>query len=221
MPSYKFEPLKIQAYLATPYVGDYGVPLDGILLATAMERHYGAPPAVAVGHVPDYDRNLVPLAIEDADTDHWFYRASFAAWSSYTEGVSQWVKRFNVLEAMEYYNLKRQVVINKGDYKAYLEPIYYRHAETLTWHVMGDYQAISDLLTDVHGIGKHRNEGWGAIKQWIIKRADNDYSLFDGDALMRPIPFDYVNEASILWMPKFMAYRPPYWAKVNEGHCYL
>ena len=91
--------------------------------------------------------------------------------------------------------------------------------KTVTWHCVGDYEAIADLLRDADFIGKKRTAGFGQVAAW-------DWSESEGDGLttadgkpMRPIPFDMFEGDRSLPVQD-AAWKPAYWDPANRAPCF-
>jgi len=219
----RFEPLRIEAYFGSPYVGDVYAPLDGILLYAAIEGSDIFEHAQTPGIDLDYDPAIVPLAICQF-SDGWFYKCSFAKWSAYVDGVSYWNRRADQDAADRY--LHTELEVGKGPDKAYHTAISYRSASLACWYAVGDMQAIGKLLEQVNHIGKKRESGWGHVLQWSVKRAQDDYSLFGPNREpMRALPVQFVQERfgewPIDWPLSRRAYRPPYWSVRNVDDVFV
>lgn len=222
-----YRPLKVEAALGSPFVGDPNFPLDGALLYLAMaEAHGGELPVWEPGRAMPYDPRIVPLQIIENGAE-WFFACSWAIWGDYVEDTDHWNKRFDV-PALDMLDSKvRRVALSEGPYKAYHMPLYYRHALSITWYCVGDQDRIGALLRGMDFIGKKTSQGWGHVLRWTISQADEDYSIVDNIGRpMRAIPTSYyegiyaeqADRGNILDLHFAQyAYRPPYWAIENQG----
>lgn len=213
-------PLRVSAQLGAPVIGgDYSMPLDGILLALAMQRLHGFPDAFLPGRAVEFDPAIVPLQILNPGDD-WFYAASFARWDFFTEGSDYWNKRLDDYYAESHAN-KNKVDIGSGAYKSYHSQVFYRHAESISWYVVGEQREIVSLLNDCTYIGKKTAHGWGHVLQWGVVPVDEDYSvMFDGNP-SRAVPAGYFETFSLNWNLGQRAIRPPYWASENVRMTYV
>jgi hypothetical protein len=206
-------PLRIRAWLRTGVVSDATLPLDGILLYQAMRRKYGPQQATLPGRASiQPEAAAVPLKIIDIDGPLWYYACSFAQWpGSATEGKAYWEKRVDT-KRMDIVDLGRanRVVIEKGRYRSYHMPVFYRAAPWVEWFGVGDIEAIEALLRDVWAIGKKTSQGWGRIIRWEVVPWMEDWSVWAGVKLMRAIP----EVSGALW-----GLRPPYWRRENQTPC--
>lgn len=83
---------------------------------------------------------------------------------------------------------------NKTHYMATMDTYIAFDTETLYWYGRGDIDAIRDLLSDLHHIGKKRHQGYGQIASIDVTPEDIDASLHfeHGGQIhsMRPIPVE-------------------------------
>lgn len=214
-----YKPLRVTARLGSPVAGDLSLPLDSILLSHALYRMWGYPDVLRPRQHIDYDPDVVPLAVYEADKPWWFYACSFAQWPErFVNGKAYWNKRFDLQYAN--YTDAARVDIKSGTYKAYHHPIFYRSALEVWWWCVGDAEAIADLLTGVFGLGQKRYMGWGRVLSWSITETKADYSTIKDGILTRAIPSQFVAKQGI--MPRNLhaismrGIRPPYWDKHNQ-----
>jgi CRISPR type IV-associated protein Csf3 len=214
------KPLRVSAALASPVLSnDFTLPLDGILLALALERQLGPPPALAPGQFMTYDRALLPLARVADDTSYWFYAASFAVWErAYSDDTYAISKRFDLNAALLHSSAKR-VEVDKGRYKLARRPFRGRHAPEVAWYVVGDQGALQDLLTPCLSIGKKRQTGWGAVREWRVEAWEEDTSVWRDGELMRAVPKAYVPGRVPNASVAYTAFRPPYWQLEHVQLC--
>lgn len=97
----------------------------------------------------------------------------------------------------------------------------YRASETgtVTWHCVGDLEAIADLLQDADFIGKKRTAGFGQVSEWDYADTDLDGLVDTGGKPLRPIPFDMFDGDRSLPVQD-AAWKPAYWDPANRAPCY-
>lgn len=207
-----FEPLKITAYPRCGIESDQHLPIDAILYYAAMARHYG-PQALSTPGQATAEPVDLPLA-KHAGGGVWFYSASFAQWDSPSEGQTFWAKRFDrKQEGLIDFGKKRgKVITEQGQYKAYKMPVFYRHALSVSWYVVGDKDAIESLLATMTHVGKKTSQGFGRINRWTVESIADDWSLYKDGQLMRAMP----QSGGILY-----GIRPSYWESCNQVPCLL
>lgn len=209
-----FEPLLITAYPRCAIECDAYLPIDGILFASAMAQSYG-PESLTT---PGKQSELAPvdLPIEKRTINgEWFYATSFAQWGPCADGQTFWTKRFDrkTDHLVDFGKSRGKVITEQGRYKAYMMPVFYRCALSVSWYVYGDGDAIMRLLSTVTHIGKKTSQGNGRINKWTVEFIDADYSVFGPDGqVMRSVP----EENGVLY-----GVRPSYWASSNQVPCRL
>ncbi len=224
--------LKVTAFLAAPVVGDFTLPLDGILLYYALADAAGEiAPALAPGQSPDYDPHIVPLQVvrSAADENAWCYACSFAQWpDEHIDGVAHWNKRFDERWSMYLAPRDRKkILVGKGHFKSYHTAMRYRSAASVSWWCIGDKDEIARMLEMADNIGSKRSQGWGRVSRWLIEETDACYPLLaaDGVTPMRAIPrtlyFELTHDEMALdaMISPLRGFRPPYWSRDNQGEC--
>lgn len=221
--NYKFQPLRIRAYLQSGVVSsETQLPLDSIVFAQYVrdavgERYYTLPNEIAV---PDNLGINLPFRKNITSSKHWFYACSFAQWPEHiAEGMEAYTKKFdmNRSDLIDFGKKKANVDISRGKHKAYHNKLYYRHALYVEWYALGDKQAIEDVLRFCTHIGKKTSQGWGAVLRWEVIEWKEDWSvrgpITKGNKrrLMRAVPA--INSRQIFGI------RPSYWSPKNQCHC--
>ena len=214
-----FDNLRIRAWLATPVIGDYRFPLDAMLAHFAWMRQHGPPVAYKPGVAPAYNPDDVPIKRYENSGD-WFYCCSFAQWTApYSQGVSFWNKRLD--SSFTWRLPSRSVETRGGQYKSKHTRVFYRHAEFIEWHCVGDLYKIADLLKDILSIGKYGVQGWGFVNQWEINKSPTDQSILNADKQpMRAIPLSLGLDINSTHQRNY-GIRPPYWLESNQRLCAL
>jgi CRISPR type IV-associated protein Csf3 len=132
------------------------------------------------------------------------------------EGCDYWNKRFDsrYADLVDFGGRRGKVIIEKGPYKAYHMPIFYRAALWVEWYCVGDKAAIEYLLSTVTHIGKKTSQGWGRVIRWEIESWPEDWSVWRGDRLMRGIPVEDVGGKPFRLL--YYGIRPSYWQRENQ-----
>ena len=235
-----YEPLKITAWLQCGVVSDAYLPIDAILYYQVYREAYGPETITLPGAnnsgvesvpVPLQRRGLpydgfrygdgAPLYQGQEERFHvrnrdvpWYYAASFAQWGgAVAEGQDHWNKRFDqsLADLVDFGGKRGKVIVEQGVYKAYHMPVWYRHALSVHWHVVGDGEAIGRLLSCTTHIGKKHAQGWGSVLRWRVEPWGHDWSVYgEHGQLLRAIPA----ATGIL-----TGYRPSYWMAKNQTIC--
>lgn len=176
--------------------------------------------------VPD-DAHFLPLAVWGHGLRHslWVYASSIAVpdepWEFDTVYWNRRTDGGELLEQVEADGLPTRVELGKGPYKAYHQPLPLIVTAALTWHICGDLVRVRELLTDAPYIGKKRSQGYGRVSQWTVTPEADDRSVWDGNALQRPIPSELLVAAGVFgdFDTGYYAYRPPYHDARNQALC--
>lgn len=189
-----YENLKVTAYLQCGAITDAYCPLDGILYYQGMRDRYGPQDyTVPGGHTGQnpLTAQVVPLQKLNPGPA-WYYACSFAQWSHPSiEAQDYWNKRFDnpLADLVDFGGKRGKVIVEQGRYKAYHMPVYYRHALSVSWYVVGNKQRIEELLSTCTHIGKKIAQGWGAVLRWDVQPFRHDWSVTGPNGeLMRAIP---------------------------------
>jgi CRISPR type IV-associated protein Csf3 len=211
-------PLRITAYLQSGVVTDPFLPIDGILYYLAHREAYGEQDVTRSGDqtYPGGQHIELPLKRAHIPYQPWFYAASFAQWSTpHVDGTDHWVKRFDQRHSdlIDFQGRRGKIIVEQNTYKAYRMPMYYRHALSVTWYVVGDPVRIEQLLAHATHLGKKVSQGHGAVLRWDVAPHHADWSVYNDDGkLMRAIPA----ADGVLF-----GIRPSYWLPRNQTRCQL
>src|SRR3990167_2556451 len=217
---YHLEPLLVRAMLRSGVVGYAFLPLDGMLLYQAHREWAGQQTVTLPGEYSAQGGLSLPLdkaqfANHDYSKWYWYYKCSWAQWPEHTvEASDYWNKRFDahLADLIDFEDKRGQVIVEKGQYKAYHHIVFYRSALWVEWYCVVDKVEIEALLSTVTHIGKKSSQGWGRVNRWEIKAISDDYSVWYGDTLMRGVP---PSEAPG-YPTGVYGIRPSYWNKNNQ-----
>lgn len=214
-----FRPLKITAHLQCGVISDQYFPIDALLYHQAHREVLGAQDATFSGrsHIPHARHISLPLKrIGNHHSKEWYYSASFAVWPEHiADGSDHWNKRLDrsLVHLIDFQGRRGTVNMATGKYRAYHVPIFYRHALTVSWYVVGDAERIAQLLSTAFYLGKKPSQGWGAVRRWEIEPSTGDWSVHGpGGRLMRAVP----QEGGTLY-----GIRPSYWHPRHQVPCRL
>lgn len=210
------EPLRVRAWLRSGVVGDRYLPLDGILFYQSNRDRLGPQIATLPGYTFCQDTGVLPIDIVHPGQERWYYRCSWAQWSHDVEGRDYWNKRFDITYAslIDFHGRRGKVIVEKGRYKTYRMPVFYRAALWVEWYCVGNRTEIEYLLSTVTHIGKKGVQGWGRVIRWEIEPLSEDWSVWRDGKLMRGIPIEDVSHQA--FKLEYYGIRPPYWNKANQ-----
>lgn len=237
-----YEPIKITAWLQCGVISDAYLPIDAVLYYQAYRDAYGSEDITLPGANQSGVQN-VPLLLQRRGLPYdgmryadgapiyqgqeeryhiwtketpWYYAASFAQWEGVVaEGQDHWNKRFDasLTDLVDFGGRRGKVIVEQGAYKAYHMPVWYRHALTVLWYVVGDLAWVREMLSTITHIGKKGAQGWGAVLRWEAMPWAHDWSVYGQyGQLMRAVPaMDGI----------LTGYRPSYWMAKNQTLCRL
>lgn len=208
------EPLKITAYLSSPYVTTDYIFFDGVLSSAVFRKVLGEDAYL----IPENKSEVfyIPLPLKKIGNVTWFWSASVGFPGTYTEGVAHWRKQTDI-------ETKKRIAIGSGQFKRYDMPIPYTSTVKLVFYAFGNLKEVEYLLTHyVPAIGKKRSQGFGTVREWIVERTDYDWSVVKDGVPMRPIPISSSHQFNLKCdVQMYFAYRPPYWHRGNLTMCYM
>lgn len=212
-----YQPLRVRATLRTGVVSDQYLPLDGILHYQAHREKAGAQVLTYPGAYSTQGGVEMPLAQANGGQQDWFYRCSWAQWPDHVrEGRDFWNKRFDTNQAdlIDFGRGSGKMVIDKGEYKNYRSALYYRAARWVEWFCVGDKTDIERLLSCCTHVGSERGQGWGRVIRWEVETWPEDWSVWQGELLMRGIPIALADD----WVKRRnYGVRPSYWHAKNKA----
>jgi hypothetical protein len=220
MTSRNGEPLRIRALLRSGVICDRFLPLDAVLHYQAYREKYGDQVITLPGEYSsagevDLPFGKVSYAPRDRNPGGFYYQCSWAQWPEHMiEARDYWNKRFDVgfADLIDFAGKRGKVLVEEGHYKAYHAVFFYRSALWVDWYCVGDKARIEWLLATVTHIGKKIAQGWGRVIEWDVQPADDDYSVWMGDRLMRGVPPDHAPG----YPTGMYGIRPSYWHRSNQ-----
>lgn len=232
-----FKPLRVRAHLAggIAHAAPWGIALDGLLASELWSRSKTA--ARESGHA--YQRALeqddppdlpLPLArCDSGDTWHWAATCAHPDDLPGRVDVRSWMGRVDqrALEQASTW-LPKTVSDRQGRYRARRMPLLVTPCRSVTWHAIGDVDAVTELLEGLDSIGKKRGSGEGHVLRWEITPAPDldPYAaahLHPDGTLGRPTPTGCMQEhAGVLDGGLGRAgIRPPYMHPARQQQLHL
>lgn len=172
-------PLKITA--TTPHgvvlSRPWGIALDGLLASVLWHRHKlqaaetGQPITYHPTAVPE--QLALPLAIcGDLSRNDWHWMATFAdLHPRMNDSDIRWRTSRTDRARLQHLTASigsQAVSDSSGRYQRRVVPVIAHPCTHVTWRAVGDPERITNLLTDLSSIGKHRGVGEGLVTQWNI-----------------------------------------------------
>lgn len=198
-------PLLIRARLATgiAHAAPWGIALDGLLAselwydrkAARVAEGQAVPRLAETTDPDDLDLPLARCAGSGGAMWHW------AATCSFPEGdmagrlpdVRYWTGRLDPRPAEHLAaRLPGRIPERQGRYRARRMPLLVTVTTSVTWHAIGDPEAIARIVGGIRAIGKKRAAGEGHVLAWEINPAGMDRwaaaHLHPDGTLGRPAP---------------------------------
>lgn len=216
------QPLRVTATLRNgiAHASPWTISLDGLLAAQLWQQHRSlqppGPAALEQPNPPDLD---LPLARCQADPTWWHWAAT-CGWPDRPASdpeIRFWGTRLDHRHAEQTTpGLPHHLHDSKGRWKAFWMPLPVTVAHSLTWHALGDPEAIQRLLEPITAIGKKRSQGEGRVTNWDITVDDTLDEFAAGHlsptgTLARPCPAACLTGRHISdGGPGFAGLRPPH-----------
>ncbi|MFE5339753.1 hypothetical protein ACFQ80_06010 [Isoptericola sp. NPDC056578] len=177
----KFVPMRVQAHMAAGVgqAAPWGIALDGLLASQLWERQKAEARAAGREYTralendapPDLD---LPLARCEPEDGPWHWAATCAHPDRVADrpDVHTWTGQVDERELEQVApSLPKVISGRQGRYRARRMPLLVTACGTLTWHAVGDPDAVADLLSDERSIGKKRTSGEGHVLRWDVEPA--------------------------------------------------
>lgn len=175
----KHQPLRVRANLAfgIAQAAPWGIALDGLLASELWARQKASAREAGVEYVramelddpPDFD---LPLARCTPAAGPWHWAATCALPDQRPDRVDvhTWTGRVDA-RALEQVStgLPKTVSDRQGRYRARRMPLLVTPCTSVTWHAVGDVDAIRELVSSIASIGKKRTSGEGHVLGWVVE----------------------------------------------------
>lgn len=200
------QPLRVVAWTPAGFgsADNWSPSLDAVLASVVLREQLGeeAYALGGTGHLPVIDADL-PLGRE-THGDWWWWQCSAPIVASVGEHRRYFHRRFDLAEAAEHCIVKR-VETKAGPYKAYRNTVRLVLTPAITWHVVGDLEAVRTLLSRVVSVGAKIGQGCGRVTRWVVT-ADGDEDLA---RFHRPLPIEFAGQHGRTGVPLRWGIRPP------------
>lgn len=184
-----------------------------VVLRTQLGEDFWAP------NEPLIEAEL-PLARREYGGD-WYWCCSAAQGQIETRDIHYWHRRFNEDEAhrIDFAGRRGKIITEGGPMRDHRGARSVLYPGSLTWYLLGNPEAVWELVQDLPFIGKGHSQGEG--RAWWSKPVllDEDRSVWDGNRLVRPIPAGEALEAGRAFDFEYRTLRPPYWDVRTKQLC--
>lgn len=217
------EPLRITAQMQDGRVAtmDGHLPLDGLLAAAWMRRHYPDAYYNPSSHMLTNDLIVPDLPLERrGEGDDWYWAASFNTAESQGEYVLHWHKRFDdhLEKYIDFRGRRGRIDAKSGKYKAYRMPLVIQLFDQLVWYAYGDRDEVQSLLNTLTHIGKKTSQGLGLVDYWIVEPWHEDWSEVANGRVTRSLPH---LPGGAQGVKRQYGIRSPYWHREHQRVCYV
>lgn len=206
------EPVVVTAELENGFCASdpWSPGLDGLLAYWTLYDRLGAD-AFALGQSGHtdavvLDADELPLAVE-RHGDAWWWHCSAPIYQAAAVHQRYFHRRFDQALAMARADVGKsgKVAVSSGPYKNYRIAVNVTICPTVTWHAIGDADAIARLVRRCPTIGRGGSQGLGFVREWRVEP--------DGNATLarfgRPLPFDFAQEHGVVGALMEWGIRPP------------
>lgn len=207
------EPLKITAFLTSPYVSTDYIFFDALISSAVWQDRMGD----SAFNIPENKTDIfhIPLPLKRIGTKEPFYAASIGFPKHAVEGTARWRKQTDI-------ESKKKIRIGSGEYKRYDMPMPYTSAEEIVFYANGNRAEIERLLQYIPGIGKKRTQGYGNVRSWLVESSEHDWSIVRDGVPMRPIPVSEAAQFNLICdVEMLFAVRSPYWHRSNLTKAFM
>ncbi|MCX7880841.1 MAG: hypothetical protein N2517_09305 [Ignavibacteria bacterium] len=204
---WKYEPLKIVFYLGAPIALSHPwLHFDGIISHLSLRRllkedYYLLPAKFPMSRLTK-DIKLPNLPIRFAGA---IPQASISFFPHQRKAMEVIYKK---LEDRWLGQIKK-IYHGSGYFKDYAIKHIYFSATSVEFYVVGDYEGLQDIMSDLIALGDNTRLGWGKIREYHIERIPEDYSIIKDGIAQRPIPVKYCEYYEDAY---YLSWRPPYWS---------
>lgn len=217
------QPLRVVAHMQDGRVAtmDGHLPLDGLLAAEWMRRHYPEAYYNPSSHMLTNELIAPDLPLERrGQGDDWYWAASFNQSAPLSEYVLYWHKRFDdhLEQRIDFAGRRGRIDVKSGKYKAYRMPLVVQLFDQLEWHAYGDRDSVYDLLSGLTHIGKKTSQGLGLVDYWTVEPWREDLSEVANGRVTRALP---ELPEGVRGVKQRYGIRSPYWHREHQRVCYV
>ncbi len=202
------KPILITAHLYSGFAtsDQWSPAIDGILAYWHIQQRYGADNFNIQQGLNHAMQTVNDLPLEKIDhNDLWWYAASSPIY--HTCGVARRYlhRRFDQSQAEKTLpdNMKK-VQVQSGAFKNARMAINHIVTDKVTWHVIGELNAIKTLLKHANHIGAKYGAGFGRVREWTYDDGDEQLARH-----YRPLPIEYAQQHGIVGDKMTWGIRPP------------
>lgn len=141
----------------------------------------------------------IPVAADDDPETRMFYRTTDSAWAERA-----------ATRPLPYFSPK------SGPYRDVMMASNITMCPAITWHGIGNLDAVRQAVAPIRFLGRRRNAGEGEVLSWEVEEAHPDdpgrfIHADDDGAILRPCPTACVDDLEVPYRLGWYATRPPSW----------
>jgi CRISPR type IV-associated protein Csf3 len=213
------EPLRVTAHLSTKLSvsDDWSPSLDALLIKLLLDSLGLATSNPGPKEVAKNQAIIDTIPLLKTEIKGQWYWATSSPNYLYSANTTERIhKRWDCQELnLDWGGKRRNWSTSEGHTKAWTVLIPERDTPRIDWYCVGDQVAILDLLKFCDSLGKKRRT---QVSRWEASGWD-DWHLWRGDDLMRPIPLELLDLAPHDFAIRQWAWRPPVHIPSNFARC--
>lgn len=215
-----FQPFKVDFSLMSPIVMAHPyIHFDSIIAHLLLRKLLGPDFYLLPTNLPIDFFSILKLPLKKYPHEkNPFYHGSVSLFKNENLSTSTIYKRFHERDLGYLKTKKKKIATNSGTLKDHAIKLPQISTTNVYFYGNGNINEIRRLLEGLPGLGKKISIGHGFIKNFEVKKIENDYSILKNGWTMRPIPINAVNLTTNV-KKIILSYKFPYWAKTNITLC--
>lgn len=197
--------------------------LDGLLAYVCLKEEWGeVPQKLSLTEEELAQSEAIwnkRMPLKKHERGYWLASSLFYKPTRAIQDTQFWKKSWHTADdhLANFGKNKRQVNVQKGEFKSYKMPINSYHIPEAHFYFESDNPSELERMfrDEISHIGKKRSQGYGEIDSFKI--VETTEKSFESD-ILRPIPLDFTGfkEGHEI---QFTAWKPPYWLPSNFAPC--
>lgn len=216
------KPLRVTAYCATPLAAtdDWSPSLDALLVKLLLDERGLASsnpdPEEVERNTPVINENM-PITRGELEGCGWYWQTSGPCYLYDWQTQATIYRRWDMQEQhLDWGGRRRNWSTSEGRTKSWTVNLYERNVKRIDWYCVGDAGEVLRLLSFCDGIGAKSR----CIVRWEVGEMAEDWHLWRGGEIMRPVPRDwYLSISNVPCRLIQWAWRPPTFLPQNKAIC--
>lgn len=213
------KPLIVTAHLERGFSASdpWSPSLDSILAYLQLQAEIGIDAMhqqIAMNEKTDVD-NLPLEKVHGGGV--WWYACSFPDYQATHEHQRAFFKKFNIDSSLLIDRKVKTIELTKNQFKNYSLSFKEIITKSVTWHCIGNKEAIERLLSQCQQIGAKRGKGLGYVIKWDVKDGgDSEKAKYH-----RAIPADFAEKQGMTGFKMWRGFRPCFRIVENQTLCVM